>query len=92
MACSMARLSLDRMRSVRHHFVGWGEGCDDQGCGTVSSWRRTPGGWTNGTLSLLEQGRILSDSELVFDGAGNLYGTTTTVAPVTSRTTARFSN
>ena len=59
--------------------LGGGEGCDDQGCGTVFKLAANPqGGWTETVLYRFLGGRdgFYPDSELVFDGAGNLYGTT----------------
>jgi uncharacterized repeat protein (TIGR03803 family) len=55
-----------------------GVGCDGQGCGTVFELVRTNGGWKHQVLYSFAGGSDGSSpmAGLVFDGAGNLYGTT----------------
>lgn len=61
---------------------GGGTGCNGQGCGTVFELTPTKDGWKHQVLyafTSCQNDGCTPQTGLIFDNAGNLYGTTTTV-------------
>jgi len=58
-------------------FYGGGSGCGGQGCGTVFKLSPNPdGSWSESVLYAFQDNNGGPAATLIFDGAGNLYGTT----------------